>query len=647
MCGFTGFFDRARSAAADALTATVTRMADTLRHRGPDDGGTWVDAAAGVALGHRRLSIIDLSPLGHQPMLSASGRYAIAFNGEIYNFRELRTDLESSGAIFRGHSDTEVLLAAIELWGVRVALIRAVGMFSFALYDRTQRTVTLARDRIGEKPLYYGWAGTCFLFGSELKALRAHPSWSGSIDRDALALYLRHNYVPSPRTIYREFRKLIPGTYCTLALDGDRGAYPEPAVYWSAHTAAQQGLDRPFSGGDDAAVAEFERLLRQSIRGQMIADVPLGAFLSGGLDSSVVVALMQAQSDRPVRTFSIGFGEKEYNEAGYAKAVAQHLGTEHTELYVAADAALDLIPRLPHIFDEPFADSSQLPTTIVSELTRKYVTVALSGDAGDELLAGYNRYRLGQKLNRRLTAIPAPLRALLAPLASAAAPLASAVRPLVPAHWSRHAGGDKLRKLAAALRTPDGAALYLLIVSHWDDPAAVVIDGREPMTRLTNPAELLTGADFVGQTQYWDLISYLPDDILVKVDRSAMSCSLETRIPLLDHRIVEFAWSLPPRMKLRDGISKWVLRQVLYRHVPRELVERPKMGFGVPIDHWLRGPLRDWCESLISVDRLRRDGFFRPEPIREKWQQHLSGRYNWQYYIWDICMFQAWLDANR
>lgn len=647
MCGFTGFFDSARATATDALAATVARMADTLRHRGPDDGGTWCDADAGIALGHRRLSIIDLSPLGHQPMVSASGRYIIAFNGEIYNFPELRADLEAAGVKFRGHSDTEVLLAAFERWAVRETLSRAAGMFSFALYDRQEQTLTLARDRIGEKPLYYGWSGNVFMFGSELKALRAHPAWSGTVNRDALTLLLRHNYIPAPYTVYREFHKLTPGTCLTLPLRGERGVLPEPVAYWSARDMAQRGLDHPYAGSESDAAAELEQLLRTTIRGQMISDVPLGAFLSGGLDSSLIVALMQAQSERPVRTFCIGFREKEYNEAVHAKAVAHHLGTDHTELYTTPQEALDLIPRLPQLYDEPFSDSSQIPTTLVAQLTRRHVTVALSGDAGDELFAGYNRYRLGERLWSRISKLPPALRRAMAPLCRTGAPAASTLRNLLPLHWSRHAGGDKLEKLADALGAPDAMHLCRLIMSHWDEPASVVIGGSEPLTAVTNPANVLRGASFVAQSQFWDLLAYLPDDILVKVDRAAMSCSLETRIPLLDHRLVEFAWSLPMAMKLRGGTSKWLLRQVLYKHVPRELVERPKMGFGVPLDHWLRGPLRDWCESLISEERLRRDGYFSPAPIREKWRQHLTGRYNWQYFIWDVLMFQAWLDANR
>jgi asparagine synthase (glutamine-hydrolysing) len=661
MCGIAGFFEPARYVRGIQPQEVVEGMANTIVHRGPDDAGVWVDDATGLVFAHRRLSILDLSPAGHQPMVSTCGRYVIAFNGEIYNHLALRRVLDSAPLSptlppeggedyrWRGYSDTETLLAAIAAWGVEEALKQCVGMFAFALWDRETRSLTLARDRLGEKPLYYGWQGETFLFGSELKALRAHPAFRGEIDRDALALYMRHNYIPAPYSIYQGIYKLPPGTWFTLG-QGERNV--RPRSYWSARQAAEEGQHNLFTGSEAEAQAALNNVLRQAVAGQMAADVPLGAFLSGGVDSSTVVALMQALSEHPTKTFTIGFHEAGYNEAEHARAVARHLGTEHTELYVTSEQAMAVIPRLPTLYDEPFADSSQIPTFLVSELTRRHVTVSLSGDGGDELFGGYNRYFWATSIWRRVGWLPQPMRAAMSGVLTTFPPSAwngvfKRFGRFLPAGW-RHANpGDKLHKLAEilAVRTPE--EIYLGLVSHWKRPTEVVRSAHEPATVLTDPARWAALPDFEHRMMHLDQMTYLPDDILAKVDRAAMGVSLETRVPLLDHRVVEFAWSLPLSMKIRNGQGKWLLRQVLYQYVPKDLIERPKMGFGIPLDVWLRGPLREWAESLLDARRLEKEGFFEPAPIRQKWVEHLAGRRNWSYYLWDVLMFQAWLEANR
>lgn len=615
------------------------RMGEAIAHRGPDDSGVWLDVGAGIGLSYRRLSILELSPAGHQPMVSASGRYVIAFNGEIYNHLDLR--LQLGDRAWRGHSDTETLLAGFEIWGIEQTLQRAVAMFAIALWDRDTRTLTLARDRLGEKPLYYGWQGGVFLFGSELKALKQHPAFVGEVDREALALYLRYCCVPAPRSIYRGVCKLAPGTLLRVCAS-DR-QLPEPKQFWSLKDVIEHGQRELFQGSDAEAVAVLEAKLLDAVRLQQIADVPLGAFLSGGIDSSTVVALMQAQSRRPVRTFTIGFQEAGYNEAEHAKAVARHLGTNHTELYVTPAQAQAVIPRLATLYDEPFADSSQIPTSLVSQMAREHVTVSLSGDAGDELFGGYNRYAWATKILQ----YPRPLRKLLAHGFTALSPSAwnwlyRALAPVLPKSMRFALPGDKAHKLASILGAESQAAIYRGLVSTWPAPAEVVLGSEEPATLLDDRASWGDVAALEHRMMALDAMTYLPDDILVKVDRAAMGVSLETRVPFLDHRVVEFAWQLPLSMKIRDGQGKWLLRQVLYKYVPKELIERPKMGFGVPIDAWLRGPLREWAEALLDEARLRREGYFRPEPIRKKWREHLSGRRYWQYYLWDVLMFQAW-----
>ncbi len=666
MCGLVGFFGGAASHGEAGDEAMLKRMADTIVHRGPDDAGYWCDTERRIGLGHRRLSIVDLSSAGHQPMQSASGRYVIVFNGEIYNHLLLRQELENKRALnpafpqgegestfWRGHSDTETLLACFDAWGIQATVERAIGMFAFAVWDRQAGTLTLARDRIGEKPLYYGWQGrgnhAVFLFGSELKALRAHPVFENNVNRGALSLQLRHGAVPAPYSIYEGISKLLPGCLLTLSLQQRE---PKVWAYWSGAQTAESGVSNAFTGTPDQAVDELEVLLKDAVRQQMMADVPLGAFLSGGVDSSTVVALMQVQSSRPVRTFSIGFREKDYNEAEHAKAVARHLGTDHTELYVAAEQAMAVIPRLPTLYDEPFADVSQIPTFLVSQLARQHVTVSLSGDAGDELFCGYTRYQMTANLWRKFAVVPLPLRKLLA----------AGIAGMSPRSWNRVAGlmegllprsawvsnmGDKLHKGAEVLASQSSDALYLGLVSFWHHPDAAVIGGHEPSTLLAGNAPALNGLDDVQRMMALDMLTYLPDDLMVKVDRAAMGVSLETRAPFLDHRVIEFAWRLPQSMKLRDGKSKWALRQVLYRHVPQALVDRPKMGFGVPIDAWLRGPLREWAEALLNEQRLKREGYFNPAPIRLKWQEHLSGRRNRQYSLWNVLMFQAWLESRN
>jgi asparagine synthase (glutamine-hydrolysing) len=649
MCGLAGYIDARGVTEKATLESVAGRMVDVLRHRGPDDHGVWADPSAGVAFGHRRLSILDLSTAGHQPMFSHRGRFVIVYNGEIYNCEQLRNALlgETPGLTFRGHSDTEVMLAAFERWGVEFSLERMNGMFAFALWDQEDRILFLARDRFGEKPLYYGWAGHNFLFGSELKALRAHPGFDAEIDRDALAAYLRFNCVPAPYSIYRDIRKLPPASLLQ---------YSEGEIkiksYWSLRSCVMRALSEPFCGSGEDACDELDRLLRDAVKLRMHSDVPLGAFLSGGIDSSVLVALMQAQTASPVRTFSIGFCNPAYDEAPDARAIAQHLGTDHTELYVTPDQAIGVVSSLPEIYDEPFADSSQIPTLLVSQLTRRHVTVSLSGDGGDEIFGGYNRYTWGGRLWNCFAHVPRSLRGVLADGVSAITPRAwdaafAHARPVLPRNWNQRMPGYKLHKLADLLRSADPLNMYTKMVSHWFNPELVVwgTEARQPLHLVDDHSLALR--NFEQLAMYLDAITYLPNDILVKLDRATMAVSLEGRIPYLDPRVVEFAWSLPQTMKVQPNEGKWILRQVLHRYVPKKLVDRPKMGFGIPLDSWLRGPMRDWAETLLDPHRLQQEGFFNPEPIHKKWNQYISGRGAWQYHLWDILMFQHWLEHQR
>jgi asparagine synthase (glutamine-hydrolysing) len=642
MCGIAGFF--APGALSRDAGEIAHAMGDRLRHRGPDARDEWLDPEAGIALAHRRLAIVDLTPAGAQPMASADGRWVIAFNGEIYNHPALRHQLEEErrAPVWRGHSDTEVLLAAIVAWGVETALRRSVGMFAFALWDRQSRALTLARDRLGEKPLYYGLQGGVLLFGSELNALQAHPNYRATIDRGALALLLRLGYVPSPWSIHEGIRKLPPGTLLRLARPAD--ADGEPVGYWSVRQAAIEGARDPLALDDTEAVDTLDGLLRESIAGQRMADVPLGAFLSGGIDSSTIVALMQAQSATPVRTFTIGLPDASLDESAAARAIAAHLGTQHTELTVTAEEALRVIPRLPSLYSEPFADASQIPTYLVSQLARREVTVALSGDAGDELFGGYDRYRWAQQIAAVPLAVrragSAVLGALPAELWSA---LLAPVSPLLPRELRVGDRADRLRKLAAVFGARSDDDVYRQIASFWPAGASPASAALEPASAFSEASPRLP--DFETRMMLLDLRTYLPDDILVKVDRAAMAASLETRVPLLDHRIVEFALRLPLHQKMRDGRGKWILRRVLDRYVPRALVEGPKKGFGIPIHAWLRGPLRAWAEDLLSEQRLRSGGLIDPGTVRCLWRQHLEGRSDWGYRLWPVLMFEAWRDG--
>jgi asparagine synthase (glutamine-hydrolysing) len=645
MCGVAGLWDLSGSTPADQLGALADRMTRTLRHRGPDDEGVWTDPEAGLSLGSRRLAIVDLTAEGHQPMTSASGRYVVAFNGEVYNHPDLRRQLEAGGSRFRGRSDTEVMLAVIERWGLEGALRRFNGMFALALWDRHARSLHLARDRLGEKPLYHGWIGRTFVFGSELKVLRAHPAFDAEVDRDALALFLRHKYVPAPRSIYRGVWKQPPGTVLSVRSDGNP-ASTNPVPYWSALDAVEAGLSNPFAGSEDEAEHELDALLRDAVGLRLIADVPLGAFLSGGVDSSTVVAMMQALTDRPVRTFTVGFADPAWDESVDARRVAEHLGTDHTEVVVSPAEAMGVIPRLAETYDEPFADSSQVPTLMVAELARRDVTVALSGDGGDEVFGGYNRYAWAPDVWRRYGWLPATARRGLAGALTAVSPAGwdRALRtagPILPRSAKQRLAGEKLHKLARALRADGPEGMYGVLTSHWLEPSAVVVG-----TAVNGEPSASGVPGFARRMMYQDTVTYLPDDILVKLDRATMSVSLEGRVPFLDHRVVEFAWRLPIRMKVRGGEGKWILRRVLDRYVPRSLVERPKMGFGIPIGTWLRGPLRDWTESLLDPTRLRGEGYLRPGPVRAAWEDHLSGRRNRQYELWDVLMFQSWLDSS-
>lgn len=648
MCGITGFITTERQMPTEEISNIVNNMCKSLIHRGPDDGGSWVDEEVGIALGHRRLSIVDLSPEGHQPMISADGRYVIVFNGEIYNFLELRKQLQSLGYSFRGHSDTEVMLSSFCQWGVLEATKRFNGMFAFALWDRQERVLHLGRDRIGEKPLYYGWCGNTFIFASELKAFKVHPHFQAEINRDALALFLRFSYIPAPYSIYQGIYKLPPATLLSW---NRHSIHPQPIAYWSAKIAAESGVAYPFTGSENEAILNLEALLKDAVKMRMIADVPLGAFLSGGIDSSTIVALMQAQSLQPIKTFSIGFHEQDYNEAEYAKAVAQYLGTDHTELYVTSNEALAVIPKLPSLYDEPFSDSCQISTFLVSQLARHHVKVTLSGDAGDELFAGYNRYFWGRSIWHNIGWIPKAVRHFTAKALISVSPKAwnqgfSTVDAMLSTKLKLAVSGDNLHKLASILAVPNPEMMYAGLVSHWQPHEAFVIGSSELSTVLSNPNLWASLSDFTERMMFLDLITYLPDDILVKVDRASMGVSLESRIPFLDHRVVEFAWQIPLSMKIRGNQGKWLLRQVLYKYVPKKLIERPKMGFGIPIDSWLRGSLQDWAEDLLDESRLRREGYFHPQPIRQKWDEHQRGERNWQYYLWDVLMFQAWLAEN-
>jgi asparagine synthase (glutamine-hydrolysing) len=637
MCGIAGLLDFTRSSTTARLTQLARDMADSLTHRGPDEGGTWVDEAAGIALGHRRLAIVDLTTAGRQPMTSASGRFIVSYNGEIYNSAELRTQLAPNVGQWRGHSDTETLVEAIAAWGLKRTIAECNGMFAIAVFDRETRTLSLVRDRIGKKPLYWTKQNNVLLFGSELRALRCHPEFKPTINRDSLIGFVRRGHYLADESVYSSVTQVEPGHILTIKPIGQTSSAP----YWTLPVAINKARTTPFQGSPADAIARLESLLTNAVTTRMVADVPLGAFLSGGYDSSTIVALMQAATNTQVRTFSIGFEDKNYNEAPHAKAVARHLKTDHTELIVTAADTRAVIPKLAEIFDEPFADSSQIPTFLVSQMARQHVTVALSGDGGDELFAGYNRYALGERIHARLGCLPPALRRAVAGGLSAT-PLQTLDRlgRLIPASLRPTYLGDKLHKFAGVM-TKDTPGIYRQLISQWPDCEGVVIGGTErhwPSPELTQALP----TDTIELMQALDTLSYLPGDILTKVDRASMAVSLEARCPLLDTDVVEFAWSLPADLKIRDGQAKWILRQVLYNHVPPALVDRPKAGFSIPVGGWLKTSLRDWAEDLLDESKLRQTGLLDPKPIRALWQQHLDGRRNGQYALWSILMFEDW-----
>lgn len=643
MCGFAGLLTH-RGGEAGSLERAARRMCDPIAHRGPDDQGSWEATEAGVAFGFRRLSIVDLSELGHQPMSSGTGRFTVVFNGEVYNHADLRRELENEGETFRGHSDTEVIVAAFERWGIEAAVARFIGMFAIAAWDAHRRTLSLIRDRLGIKPLFYYHRPGVLTFGSELKALVAGPEFDRELDVDALGAYLRYLYVPAPQTIYRHVRKLLPGHILTI--QDPEASLPEPEAFWSVDGAVRSGRADPFRGSEEEAVEELERLLSDSVRLRMQADVPFGALLSGGIDSSSVVALMQANATRRTRTFSIGFSTAEYDEARHAAAVARHLGTDHTEMMVGDDDALQVVPLLPEMFDEPLSDPSQIPTYLVCRLARREVVVALSGDGGDEVFAGYNRYISGERMIGALGRVPRPVRRIAAAAVGSLSPSAwnrsyEAASPLLPRSLRHRLPGEKMGKLAHLLPAGSGMDMYRSLLSAWQHPDEILPSGARAASRVEDELGARRDLPLLDRMMAADQTTYLADDLLAKVDRASMATSLEARVPLLDHRVVEFGWRLPRGMKIREGQGKWLLRQVLYRHVPRELVERPKMGFSVPIGDWLRGALRPWGEALLfSGDSSH--GPLRIAPVRQRWTEFQAGRNQDALALWTVLMFLAW-----
>jgi len=648
VCGIAGLFDPGRVTGAEALDRQVVEMTATLAHRGPDAAGSWSDPDHGVALGYRRLAVVGLGPEGAQPMASPDGRWVVTYNGEVYNHGVLRRRLQRQGMAFRGGSDTEVLVGAVAQWGLEAALEACEGMFALALWDRRQRQLHLVRDRFGEKPLYYGWVGERLAFASELKALCGLPGFDADIDRDAVALYLRHNCVPAPHSIYRKVAKLPPGHLLTLGADVRPGRLPATHPFWSARQAVESARRRPLDGPPEVLADQLEAALSDSVAARMVADVPVGAFLSGGVDSSAVVALMQRHSPQPVRTFTVGFADRAFDESAEAAAVAAHLGTDHTPLLVSDQDGADVIPLLPDIWDEPFGDVSAVPMHLVSRLARTQVTVALSGDGGDELFAGYNRHAWLDRLWRRSAPLPDPVRRLagsiLGHLPPALVDGAARATALLPARMQVRNPASKVAKVGKVLASSGPEDAYLSLVSYWGDAESMVLGAGPSASMASRPSEWPALDGITEQMLWLDVVSYLPDDILTKLDRAAMATSLETRVPFLDRAVFDVAWRLPMSVKLHDGVTKWILRQVLYRHVPAELVERPKMGFGFPIGSLLRGRLRPWAEELLDEGRLRRQGLLDPVPIRRAWAQHLQGRRDLGYELWAVLALEAWLD---
>ena len=648
MCGIAGVLDPGGAATAEDLARRATDMAGLLAHRGPDDSGHYVDPAAGLAFGHCRLAVVGLGPGGHQPMTSETGRFVLNYNGEIYNHEALRRRLVSDGAALRGTSDTEVLLGLVERVGLDEALEACEGMFALALWDRQLRQLHLVRDRLGEKPLYYGWVGGVFAFASELKALRCLPGFTPEIDRGSVAMLLRHNCIPAPRTIYRDVAKLEPGQVVSIGVDDPVGAAPPSRAYWSARRAVDEARRRPLDEDPAALADRVADTLGASVAARMVADVPVGAFLSGGVDSSLVVALMQQHSARPVRTFTIGFADQAFDESADAAAVARHLGTDHTELRLGVADALAVIPALAEIWDEPFGDCSQIPTLLVSRLARSHVTVSLSGDGGDELFAGYNRHAWLERLWRRSARLPSSARrglgASLTKVPPGAVDQVAQLSRLLPRRWHVRNPADKVVKVGRVLAADGAADAYLALVSHWDDAERVVKGAGRPASVAAHPETWPDLGTVTEQVLWLDLVGYLPDDILTKLDRAAMAVSLETRVPFLDRHVLDLAWRLPLSAKVNGAVTKQVLRTVLHRYVPPGLVERPKMGFGMPIGSWLRGPLRPWAEDLLAERRLRHEGLLDPVPVRRAWQAHQSGRRDLGYALWDVLMLESWLE---
>ena len=639
MCGIAGYLGK-----TSYPYNCLDEMAKAINHRGPDDRGTWFDEDEGIGLAHARLSILDLSSAGHQPMHSVSKNFVLVFNGEIYNHKALRSELELiAQRNWLGHSDTETLLVAIDHWGLEKTLKKAKGMFAIALWDKRNKNLSLACDRIGEKPLYYGWVNGQFVFASELKSIKKFPEFKNSIDRNSLALFLRFNSIPAPHSIYQDIYKLEPGQIIQLNAESKK---IKKFNFWSTEEVYNKGNLSQISGTPEEIVDQLEVVLSKAVSSQMQSDVPLGAFLSGGIDSSTIVALMQSQSASQVNTFTIGFNAKEYDEAKHARMVANHIGTNHFEMYVSDRDALDIIPSLPNIYDEPFADSSQIPTYLVSKFAKQQVTVALSGDAGDELFGGYNRYIFAEKMFSKIMKGPISIRQLIS----------SAILTMTEEKWNtllnnflseRFADiGHKLHKVANVLPSKSIRDMHFKLVSQIHNPLDWLLNANEYKTPLNDDTERFVELNPIEQIMAYDLITYLPTDILTKVDRAAMAVSLETRVPFLDPNVIEFSASLPKEFKIRNGVTKWALREVLYKHVPKDLIERPKMGFGVPLAEWLRGPLQDWAESLLDEKRLHQEGFFDVEFVRNKWLEHLSGKRNWHHQLWNVLMFQAWLEKN-
>ena len=657
MCGIAGVFGSLRK---EELDMCAHKMSVALTHRGPDDFGIWSDEKSGIAFGHRRLSVVDLSLAGHQPMISPCGNFSVIFNGEIYNHLQLREKLNDSTykQSWRGHSDTETLVSAFSQWGIKKTLGQLVGMFAIAVWDIKNKKLYLIRDRFGEKPLYYGWSNGVFLFGSELKALQAYKNFNNIVDRNALSLYMQYMYVPSPYSIFKDVYKLDPG--CILQIDNDGINKPPSRIMSSAFCAKGVSIKQWYSLSNIAeksqhnlikdkheSVELLEKALTESIQSQLISDVSLGAFLSGGIDSSIIVSLMQSISMNPVKTFTIGFEDSLFNEAIYAKDVAKHLGTEHHELYVTASDAIRVIPDLPILYDEPFADSSQIPTYLVSKLARENVTVSLSGDGGDELFGGYNRYLWGERVWSKLKWMPPVVRQTLgAIIQKLPVSTLDTVGHLLPNRYKVTTMGDKAHRMAHRLNIVNTIDdMYRSLVTEgFNEESMVYSDGFILKTKLDEPS-IAVGIDGSAQRMMlWDALTYLPDDILTKVDRAAMGVSLETRVPFLDHRVAEIAWRMPLDIKINNGVGKWPVRQVLYKYVPKKLVERPKAGFSIPVGQWMRDPLREWADDLLDESRMQSQGYFNHKLVRKIWDQHLNGSYDWTSKLWAILMFNAWIN---